>query len=74
MELNLTQAQEIKLNEIAKLEGKSVADMLVEAATARLRTEEQLLAEIDHALTQIERGEFLEEEEMDQRVSKMLAR
>jgi predicted transcriptional regulator len=74
MEVPFTPAQEMKLAEIAQHDGTSVADVLVEAAIARIQTEEYFLAKIDRALAQIERGEFIEEEEMDLRVAKMLAR
>lgn len=74
MEVPFTPAQETKLAEIAQHDGISVADVLVEAAISRIQTEEYFLAKIDRALAQIERGEFIEEEEMDLRVAKMLAR
>ncbi|MDQ2924022.1 MAG: hypothetical protein M3R43_00440 [Acidobacteriota bacterium] len=74
MELTLSRAQETKLAEIARHEGKNVGDLLVETATVLLQSEEQRWVGIEHAIAQADRGELLEEEEMDRRVAAMLAR
>jgi predicted transcriptional regulator len=74
MELPLTPMQEEKLNAIARHEGKNVGDLLVETASSLLASEEQRWADVEHALGQAERGELLDEDEMDRRVARMLAK
>ncbi len=74
MELSLTETQESQLREMARHEGKNVGDLLVETATSLLASEERRWADVQHALGQAERGELLDEAEMDLRVSRMLAR
>jgi len=74
MELILTYAQEAKLGEIAEREGKSVTDLLTDTAVSIIQLEEHHWAAVDRALAQAERGEFIEEEEMDRRFEAMLAR
>jgi predicted transcriptional regulator len=74
MEIPLTREQEETLQGIAQHEGKSVAEMLMTLAAERVKKEEQRWAELEHAIAQIDRGEWIEEEEMDQRVARMLAR
>jgi predicted transcriptional regulator len=74
MELTLTHAQETKLCEVAQREGKSVTDLLADTALSIIQMEEHHWAAVDQALAQAERGEFIEEDEMDARIAKMLAR
>jgi hypothetical protein len=74
MELPLTETQESKLREMARHEGKNVGDLLIEAASSLLAGEEQRWADVEHALGQTERGELIEDDEMDQRVARMLAK
>jgi predicted transcriptional regulator len=74
MELILSDAQEAKLQLIAERAGKSTTDLLIEAATSVIEIDEHHWIAIDRAIAQADRGEFIEEEEMDARVAKMLAR
>jgi hypothetical protein len=74
MDLPLTPTQEEKLNAIARHEGKNVGDLLVATASSLLASEEQRWADVEHALGQAERGELLDEDEMDRRVARMLAK
>ncbi len=74
MELELTQAQESKLRELARHEGKNVGELLVDTAASLLAGEDRRWAEVDHALGQAERGELIEEDEMDRRVARILAK
>lgn len=74
MELPLTREQETELTRIAEHEGKTVAALLLEQASQLLRSEKEKWDAVDEALAQIERGELIEEEEMDRRFAAMLAR
>ena len=74
MELTLTVAQETRLRELADHEGKNVGDLLVETATSLLTSEERRWADVEHALAQAERGDLIDELEMNQRVARLLAR
>ena len=74
MELTFTREQETKLVEVAERAGKSVTDLLTEAAASILQIEDYHWAAVDRALAQADRGELIEEDEMDARISKMLAR
>jgi len=74
MELPLTQEQEAELTRIAEHQGKTVAALLLEQASQLLHIEEEKWAAVDRALAQVERGEIIEEEEMDKRFAAMLAR
>ena len=73
MELALTETQENRLRELARHEGKDVGELLFETARSLLAADEQRWADVEHALGQAERGELIEEDEMDRRVSRMLA-
>lgn len=74
MTLTLTESQEARLSEMARHSGKPVGELLVDAATSLLSNDEQRWADVDHALGQAERGEMLDEAEMDIRVARMLSR
>jgi predicted transcriptional regulator len=73
MEIPLTQAQEQELFKIANDEGKEIADVVMESIYARLPSDEYFLAKLDRSIAQADRGEFIEEEEMDERIAKLLA-
>jgi len=57
MELPLTERQQSSLSTVAALSGRSASD---------------LVAKVQIGIDQIARGEFLEEDEMDERVARML--
>jgi predicted transcriptional regulator len=72
MVLHLTPEQEAVLQRAASQVGKPVEELLAEAAVSLLREKESFLSAVDRGLAAAERGEFIEEEEMDARVEKML--
>jgi predicted transcriptional regulator len=74
MELHLTEAQEARLNEMAAQAGTSTSHLLADAATSLLQIDEHHWASIYRALDQAERGELIEEDEMEQRGAKVLTR
>jgi len=73
MEIPFTHAQEAKLAEIAENNGMSISDLLVDAASSVIRISEEHWVAVDRAIAQADSGEFIEEEEMDARIAKMLA-
>ena len=74
MEVHLTPEQEARLSEIAADEGKD-KELLVREAVLRLLVDnDHLLEMLDVGIAQANRGEFIEEEEMDARVQRMLGR
>jgi predicted transcriptional regulator len=74
MEIHLTAEQEGLLSQVAMHEGKPVGELLAEYAARVLRDRDRFLAEVNEGLAAAERGDFLEEEEMDARVRTMLKR
>ena len=72
MKGHLSQQQEARLNELAAQTGRGT-DELVQEAVARLLDEsEWFQQQVQIGMDQIARGEFIEEEEMDARVERML--
>ncbi len=72
MQLNLTPQQEAKLASIAEHEGKPVEQFLTDAALRLLHENDRFLLAVEKGIAAADRGEFIEEEEMDARVKRML--
>ena len=72
MEVRLLPDQEAQLNEIAARTGRGTDDLVQEAVAKFLSFQEWLKQQAQVGIDQIERGEFIEEEEMDARVERML--
>ena len=74
MELQLPERQSAEISDLAARTGRTPKELVTEAVD-RLLSEERWFAErVQIGLDQIARGEFLEEEEMDSRVARMLER
>lgn len=72
MEVHFTPEQEAQLAQIAASAGTD-PEALVKNATMRLLQEDaRFLAAVREGLAQADRGEFIEEEEMDARFEEML--
>jgi predicted transcriptional regulator len=72
MEVHLPQQQEAQLNDLAAQTGRGT-DELVEEAVARLLADnEWFKQQVQIGIDQINRGEFIEEDEMDARVARIL--
>jgi predicted transcriptional regulator len=72
MELHFSPEQEAQLAQIATQQG-TVAERLVKDAALRLLEEDaRFRAAVREGIAQADRGEFLEEEEMDARLEQML--
>jgi predicted transcriptional regulator len=72
MEVDFTPEQEAQLAQIASKEG-TVAERLVKDAALRLLEEDaRFRSAVREGIAQADRGEFIEEEEMDARLEQML--
>ena len=74
MEVQLTAEQEAFFFQVANHEGKPVGQLLTEYATSMLQEKTRRLAEVEVGLAAAERGECIEEDEMDARVATLLGR
>ena len=72
MEVHLPQSQEAQLNELATRTGRRTDELVQEAVARLLAYDEWFEEQVQVGLDQIRRGEFIEEEEMDVRVERML--
>jgi predicted transcriptional regulator len=71
MEVHFTPEQEAELAKIAGISGVD-PEAFVRNAALRLLDEAEFLAAVQKGIDEADRGEFIEEEEMDARVEKML--
>jgi len=74
MEVHLPQDQETQLHQLAVTTGRDTDDLVQEAVARLLAHNEWFKQQVQVGLDQIARGEFIEEEEMDARVERMLQR
>ncbi len=73
MEIPFTPEQEAQLTQIARRDGKSSADELLLAAGLKLLEEDaRFHAPVREGKSFADRGEFIDEEEMDARLELML--
>jgi len=74
MEVHLPEAHQAQLNELAARTGRGADDLVREAVARMLADAAAFREKVRAGLDEVERGEFLEEEEMDRRVQHMLRR
>jgi len=72
MELSLLESQEAQLNKLALSTGRGMDDLIQEAVARLLAHNEWFKEQVQIGIDQIARGEFIEEEEMDACVKRML--
>ena len=72
MEVLLLEKQEARLNELALRTGRGTDELVREAVSHLLARSEWFEKQVQIGMDQIARGEFIEEEEMDARVERML--
>jgi len=72
MEVQLPQNQETQLNELAARTGRGTDELVQEAIAQLLVRNGRFKQQVQVGIDQIKRGEFIEEEEMDARVERML--
>jgi len=74
MEVQFTSEQEVRLGQIASVEGIAPARLVQEAALLLIEDDERFRAGVRKGIEQADQGMFIEESEMDARVSRMLSR
>jgi predicted transcriptional regulator len=72
MDLNLPERQTTELASLSVRTGRSPDELVVDAVDRLLAHEAWFDAQVQLGIDQIARGEFLEEEEMDTRVARMI--
>ena len=72
MDLNLPERQTTELASLSVRTGRSPDELVVDAVDRLLAHEAWFDAQVQLGIDQIARGEFLEEEEMDARVARMM--
>lgn len=72
MEVSLAQHQEAQLSALALRTGRGTDDLVQEAVTRLLVHNEWLKHHVQVGIEQIARGEFIEEDEMDARIARLL--
>jgi len=72
MEIHLTPEQEARLAQIATQVGTDAAGLVRDAAVRLLEEDARFRAAVREGIAQAERGEFIEEEEMNARLEQML--
>jgi predicted transcriptional regulator len=72
MEVQFTAEQEARLGQIASVEGIAPARLVQDAALLMIEEDERFRAGVRKGIEQADRGLFIEESEMDARVSRML--
>ena len=70
--MHLPQNQEVQLNELAARTGRGTDELVQEAVARLLAHDEWFKAQVQVGIDQIKGGEFIEEEEMDARIERML--
>jgi len=71
MEVRFTSEQEARLAQIAAKAGTNPEHLVHDVVTRYLDDEARFLAAVEKGLAAAERGEFIEEDEMDARVERM---
>ena len=72
MEVHFTPEQEAKLAQIARSTGTGAEELVKDAALRLLDTDAHFHAAVQEGIAQADRGEFIEEDEMDARFEQML--
>ncbi|MGA2185265.1 MAG: hypothetical protein ABSH47_19780 [Bryobacteraceae bacterium] len=72
MEVYFTPEQEAQLGQIATREGSDAERLVKNAALRLLEEDARFRGAVRQGLAQADRGEFVEEEEMDARLEQML--
>lgn len=73
MEVHFTPEQEARLSQLASHIGKGDAEQLVKDwALSLLEQDKRFRAAVQEGIDQADQGEFIEEEEMEDRIERML--
>jgi predicted transcriptional regulator len=71
MEVHFTPEQEAQLSQIAAQVGKDAEQLVKDAALRLVEEDARFRAAVREGIEQADRGEFVEEEEMDVRIERM---
>jgi len=71
MEVHFTPEEEARLSEIATHAGKHAEQLVKDAAMRLLEDDARFRAAVRKGIEQADRGEFIEEDEMDARIERM---
>ncbi len=71
MEVHFTPEEEAQLSQVAAHAGKDAEQLVKDAALRLLEEDARFRAAVRKGIEQAERGEFVEEEEMDGRIERM---
>ena len=74
MEVHFTPEQEARLTKMANQSGTNPEGLVKDVLVRYLDEESRFLAAVEKGIAAAERGEFIEEEEMDARVERMCRR
>jgi predicted transcriptional regulator len=74
MEVHFTPEEEARLSEIATHAGKDAEQLVKDAALRVLEDDARFRAAVRKGIEQADRGEFIEEDEMDARIERMSGR
>jgi predicted transcriptional regulator len=72
MEVHFTPEQEAQLSQIASHAGTDTERLVKDAVVRLLEQDARFRAAVREGIAQADRGEFIEEEEMDARIERML--
>ena len=72
MEVHFTPEQEAELSQIASRAGTDTERLVKDAALRLLEQDARFRAAVREGIAQADRGEFIEEEEMEARIERML--
>ena len=72
MDVHFTAEQEAELERVATSMGKDAEQLVRDAALRLLEADTRLRSAVREGIAQADRGEFIEEEEMDIRLEQML--
>jgi predicted transcriptional regulator len=72
MEVHFTPEQEAQLSQIASRAGTDTERLVKDAVVRLLEQDARFRAAVREGIAQADRGEFIEEEEMDARIERML--
>ena len=72
MEVHFTPEQEVRLSQVASHQGTDPEHLVKDAALRLLEDDTRFRAAVQRGIAEAERGEFIEGEEMDERVRRML--
>ena len=73
MEVQFTPEQEARLAQIANVEGVAPARLVQDAALRLIENDARFRAAVRKGIDQADKGLFIEEDEMDSRVARMLS-